>query len=54
MGFNFLAERERDYFMIPDGVASDQQIMRLRCASPFSFFINSLIKPAAYCGISSK
>jgi hypothetical protein len=46
--------RERDYFMIPDEAASDHQIMRLRCAASFSFFINSLIKPAACCGISSK
>jgi hypothetical protein len=46
--------RERDYFMIPDEAASDHQIMRLRCAASFSFFINSIIKPAACCGISSK
>ena len=46
--------REREYFMIPDEAASDHQIMRLRCAASFSFFINFLIKPPACCGISSK
>jgi hypothetical protein len=46
--------RVRDYFMIPYGVATDQKIMRLRCAESFSFFINPLIMPAACCGNSSK
>ena len=65
MAFTYLNEsmKERTHKLVSDfspraflpmDVASDEQIMRLRCASPFSFFINSLIKPAACCGISSK